>query len=327
MEKKNRIVSLDEYINEVNSLRIQSLQKDRICMAPGCKCNAIQSHVFQKSSILSAISENGKLYQLDYDQYKSPQCGYNLINISNTRFTFKGFCNKDDTDIFASIEQQPEKTDWNKIRPQYLMAYKSLCRELFIVNVGIDYFNSINRKYYLLSEIELDNAIRKSELYSVLSTMQPYKLILENGIFNNDYSKYCFETITLPFQLDLCLSAPISFDVRWSDTLQEVNIVNVFPFYGKTIIILGYNPELDGAWYQRTKAYLHSDDPHYISEGLVDIMYRAEFHCISPNLYRKIEKDIPAFLKDWYANINNFDAIIEKDLNILYNPICELMTA
>ena len=146
-----------------------------------------------------------------------------------------------------------------------------------------------------------------------------------------DFADVHFEYLELPFQFDLCISAPIHVeDGRgrcYNTDYQEINIINIFPYYGKTIILIGYLQEFDNKWANEILPKFKSPYPHIVSSAFVDILYRAEFHAMSPSLFDSLDKDLlDAFLRTWQMEVNNYSNEIENEVSSLfYKPLNKLM--
>ena len=86
-----------------------------------------------------------------------------------------------------------------------------MCREVYVNYQVYHIFDEIlktftcadpNRQFLFMQE--------KANRIATIGLMEKYKRLFEKGVFQEDYSKYEFEVITLPFQLDLCLATPIT---------------------------------------------------------------------------------------------------------------------
>lgn len=269
------------------------------CMCPQCTDNAIKSHVFQKSSILEPIANNGKLYNLHYDIFHGTSKGlanYEERGIKDTDFTFKGFCEKHDNTIFAPIEKG-DMIDWCQPISQYLLSYRSLCRELYVNRLVSSIIDEHIERLY-----SIDFCARYAVIQNNIELLESNKNAFERSISIGDFSHYSFETIVLPFKFELCLSSPI---VVHNDCV-PLYFVNIFPYRNKTIIIIGNLSNVMSVWGNRILSQLKSNDHSQISLAIMDIIHRGEFHCMSYSLYNSIQ-DLPKFLGEWNQNIQRFD--------------------
>ena len=124
------------------------------------------------------------------------------------------------------------------------------------------------------------------------------------------------------------ISSPIQIDgiqsYNYKTGLKETNIVNMFPYKGTTIIILGYSEGFDNNWIKNISNKLQSKNSFEISRAIQDILFHAEFHCMSKKLYDEIGVNMQKFLDEWYENRTNYDMEIKYTSNILNNYISKI---
>lgn len=324
-----------EYIENIFSDEIKS---DSFCMCPNCSNRAIGSHVFSRAHILQPISnQKREIYQF----YRRPLIykdndifNYKLEPIVKT-FKFKGFCQHHDTILFKLIEPKSGQVDWTRKESQYLLSYRTICREIYanivMQNVSNKLLTKENIEKYNSNILTLQSQLTNLKLTK--NTLDYYKSLLERGIHNDnrDYTYIHFQYLELPFQFDICVSAPIHVqDYRglcYNTDYQEINIVNIFPYYGKTIILFGYLNEFDNKWMNEILPKFKYPYPHIVSSAFANILYRAEFHAMSPSLYDLLDKDLlDAFLRTWQMETNNYSNEIENEISSLfYKPLNKLM--
>lgn len=313
---------LQEAINNIKS-------RKRHCMCSFCRENTIKySHVLSKSQILKPISENSKIYQFEYRPlfYPDAPIKYSLKGI-NEAYTFKGFCPKHDNKVFSPIEPTVGRVDWSNIRNQYLLGYRTLCNEMATQEIVYD----INE--HLLSNSESDDPLYKFDLFikrgnllCSANTLNHYKTILENGIFKGDYSGYQFEHIELPFQFDLCVCSPIHVDdgkgICFKYDFQESNVVMIFPYYGKTEIIIGYSQCFENTWLNNIIPEFRSNNPLSLSRAFANVLYRVEFNAMSPKLYNLLDPSlVELFLKTFVQNASVYSLDIYGVENLFLTPL------
>lgn len=278
------------------------------CMYPQCTEKPIYSHVFQKEGVLQEISTDRKVIAFEYrdlfalERGECPVC-YKESGINET-FGFYGFCNLHDTKVFAPIEPKDKKVDWYDEKNQYLLGYRTLCRE---------YYAQLQIQKYLLAHLESEYSslrafLSKADCNYSISVFEKYKTVLEKGIWGKDYSRYSFKTTELPFRLELCLASPIVireeskgpyFGPDENVISDTANIITIFPHKNRTVVMVGFLEGEKNIWANTIYSMLRSDDIDDVSRALQDIMFRSEFHCMSKLLYNEIESEIPAFLQEW----------------------------
>lgn len=301
----------------------------RHCMCKRCNKETLKySHVLSKSQILKPISRDSKIYQFEYRPlyFLQNQVQYQLKGI-NHAFSFKGFCSVHDNDLFVSIEPSRGYVDWSDVKNQYLLGYRTLCRELSIQEIVYD----INEHLLNYSESDypsykFDLYLRKENLLCSANTLNHYKTMLENGIFDGDYTGYRFEHIELPFQFDLCVCSPIYVDdgrgVCFKYNYQESNIVMIFPYCGKTEIIIGYSKDFDNVWMNHILPEFKSFDPLRLSRAFANVLYRAEFNAMSPALYEALNPDlVKLFFDSFMQNASVYSLDINGVEDLFLEPL------
>ena len=328
----NKIISsTEEYLKHIEYLKKKYFNHKFPCyLYPKCNESTINSHMFQKNCILSSIATNNKLYVFNYTSlFNSTGIKYELKGL-NSILSFNGFCKFHDNKVFEPIEKKQELVNWSSSEAQFLLSYKALALEthrcLVVRNILI---NSL--KTY---ETAFDDSI-KHALSKINDTLKkvllPYKHPLEKGVLHSDYNLLQFETIVLPFKLELCLTGVFSINdpssINYNTHLREAYIVNVFPYSVNTIVILGCLNGFTNKWYHKISTMLKSNDVLIISQAFQDILFRTEFHCISCNLHNEIEEDIPKFCIEWLEKKTDYKLDLNIQCNILFKPIENLLQA
>ena len=300
-------------------------------MCPSCNARPIHSHVFQKNGILNKVAVNRKVYMFTFNHLFSvlanePIVEYKLKGI-NDAFCFWGFCSDHDNKIFAHLEPANGMVNWYDTKTQYLLAYRCICRELsthydvkFILMECIRTFN-----YDKNSAMNI--ALQLSSRNNSIKVLNTYKSLFEDGIFNASFSKYTFKIIELPYYLELCVSAPIMiaeesaglyFGPPKEEIGETINVVNIFPYKRKTMIIMGFLKNKPNKWMNRIYEMLSSNNIKDICFALQDILFRTEFHCISTSLYDAIHSEIPLFIEEYIDNMSNFNNTLHYTSNLFY---------
>lgn len=319
-------IELQQVIDKIKARR-------RTCMCSFCKDNTIKrSHVLSQNQILRPISRDSKIYQFEYRPlvfYDNP-VQYKLKGIHEA-FAYKGYCSSHDNDLFSPIEPTFGHVNWSDIKNQYLLSYRTLCCEMAIqeivyeINEHLLNYSESNDPFY-----KFELKLKQTNLLNSARTLNHYKRILENGIFNGDYSEYRFKHIELPFQFDLCVCAPIYVDAgngsSFKFNFQESNIVMIFPYYGKTEIIIGYSDLFENVWLEHIIPEFQSNNPLSLSRAFANVLYRAEFNAMSPTLYESLDPSlVELFLSTFLGNasVNSLDIYGVQDLFL--KPLNQLM--
>lgn len=121
---------LESYQSEIQ----QKMRKGR-CLHydAGVRCSRIiDAHSIQKNGALSLIADAGNVYAIsrnftDVKKSRGGVCftrqGIGMVS------TFRGFCERHDTEVFAPIDTRPLQPTTQQV---LLYAYRSLCREVFV---------------------------------------------------------------------------------------------------------------------------------------------------------------------------------------------------
>lgn len=302
----------------------KAMSRPATCMHPRCNNKAIKSHILQKSLILKPIAPKNQLYCFQPNSSFNPQIlHYRKVGI-NSAMTYQGFCNEHDCSIFKPIENK--NVDWSNIHSQYILGYRTVCRELDIKQRMFLFFKIM---YPMVNPALLNYYFYSLKgLKSGIDDLKTYKKIIENGVFNHDYTGYSFQTIVSDYFLELCISSSVTVsyskiinkDIVDADLI-ELNIINIFPFNGKSIIIVGFANHCENIWahdlvkkIQNVKSFLE------YSKILNDlILFRTEFNCMSEKLYNSIpENEMQQFLREYKENENNRSVRLTSDLNLFH---------
>lgn len=312
---------LKELFDEAMS---KAMSRPAMCMHPSCNKKAIKTHILQKSLILNPIAPNNHLYCFQPNSsFNNQILHYRRVGI-NSAMTYLGFCNEHDCSIFKPIEN--ENVDWSNIHSQYILGYRTVCRELDIKQRMVDFLVNL---YPYVNQSYLRHYFSQMKEYEMgIKDLKIYKMIIENGVFNHDYSGYSFQTIVSDYFLELCISSSVTVsyskiinkDIVDADLI-ELNIINIFPFNGKSIIIVGFANHCENIWahdlvkkIQNVKSFLE------YSKILNDlILFRTEFNCMSEKLYNSIpENEMQQFLREYKENENNRSVRLTSDLNLFH---------
>ena len=324
---------MNEYIKMLEEARRKASEPLCGCMCPSCNNKTIKSHAFQKNGILRKIADKGKVMTFEYNHLYSILRGespitYKERGLNEENFWFYGFCSDHDKSLFQSIEEPEDKVDWRNIRNQYLLAYRTVCRELYADLKIKAIFNYCLNHYYT---DELLNNL--ANINCSIREIIKYKELFENGIFKNDYSKYYFKIVKLPFKLDLCLASPITISDelsgfnfnKASNYLEQINIVNIFPYKNRTMTILGFLDGSPNKWVNRMYENLRSDDINEVCISLQDFLFRSDFHCISRELYDEVKDELPLFFQEWNDKKCTYNAELNYKSNIFKKTIMKFL--
>lgn len=238
---------------ELAKIFIECAKKARLstntCLFPGCQNPSINSHIMQKNGILSSISEDRHLWEFNVNHFKKEYLLFKKTGI-NDIYTFLGFCNHHDTNLFQKIETKDE-IDFNDYESCLLFALRTLSNELWLKLV-------VKKQHQLIldhPETISDELLIKKVMEQGDIAIQDLKFFEENlwNDLNNKTESFVFEWREFPKQ-EICLNSIFTYDTtqeildhikkhgKDKDRLVEI-FVSFFPYLDKSILIMGYNKE------------------------------------------------------------------------------------
>ena len=295
-----------------NYLNIWEDTKKRIfagkgtCICPNCHKEAVYNHVIQRANILNSLCNNNmevRIFEYLPLYYNNGQPQYQLKAISKC-FGFYGFCQEHDSAIFRPIESNITEYTWQKKESQYLLAYRAILRhKSYSINARMVYetmcskFPNLNKSY----QIELlDNDLQLCHLYHK---------IIEDGIFNTDYSKLDFFYHTLPYRVEMANASCVYFTTPiYCGPIEkrEYYICVFFPFENKTFITIGYMHHNPTYWLDKLKPFFMSNEVNDNYIAINNLILGSGLHCMKPSYYDALPKDkIEKFINDWQTFNNS----------------------
>lgn len=318
---------------EFHKAKIKALKKSRKCMYGSCQEFAIKSHVLQKNGILREISnQNHIIEHVASNPFETDTKGisdFKLIGINNA-YSFKGFCSKHDTEIFAPIETN-EQLDFNNPTQQALFCYRGLCQEIRRKEISLEQLNAI-RKDFPVELLEIIDALADG-YKDGLENLNYFKSELENSISNDEFSAFQFDTIKIPY-IELCISVPLNVgDIeipednnyeKWRDNKVipfTTSFINVFPKEGASYLITGYLKKHPCSWTKKFANKIKASKKKEIFKELSDLVtLRLEFWAISKEVYKSIcPNDIERFKLLEMQNALNHSPSLSTDINFFEN--------
>lgn len=309
--------------------RLKIKNQSRTCLFPGCKKNAISSHVLQAKGILKGIVDASNHF---YSIGQVPIFEMNADNLFkvckvgiNKGYTFPGFCNEHDTQIFIDIETHP--IDLSNSRNLALFVYRTVCLEFRKQEIYLEINKDILKAHYEI-EPNKKHVIFLQPAEQAIQDMLFYKTELEAEIVNGKESNFQIDIAELP-EHQVCFSAAMSIDDPTNEFSRDVDqygfpkkdplavsVLNYFPYQEKSYFITAYHKRYFCNWTKMVVAALQSgmDSDKIVSDILT---YRLEFWGISPKLYDSIpENKKKMFLSEAHQHAGNFSVGIKTDFNL-----------
>jgi hypothetical protein len=207
---------------------IQSLNKNRQCIAPGCKQKPAHSHIIPESVLALLGDEQGKVLTWEYSDEEI------LINhIRDATWdklfqqpkrigtgkdaTYPIFCNSHDNGIFIPLEKPG---NYNETEQATLLAYRALCYKTWNPRLG-------EKMEFELSNLTPESAQEFRRLFSLNAILAARKK-LEGIVQSKDYRN--LRWIKRVLKMNPCIACADAF-VPYDGTEDASNIAN-----GETIL-------------------------------------------------------------------------------------------
>jgi hypothetical protein len=178
--------NLDLFLSE-----IKRLKKKGRCLHfdAGNRClQAIDAHSIQRNGALSLIAENGHVYAIsrNFEDVKrnSGRITYTKQGIG-TVSTFRGFCEKHDSQLFKPIDTMPLMPTPEQT---FLYAYRALCREAFVKENALDVYSKISEESRThTAQYELFDSLRQGTELG-LRNLVVQKRKYEGSLYSKSFS-------------------------------------------------------------------------------------------------------------------------------------------
>jgi len=324
------------FIQKIDISRKKVFSKRRYCLYPGCNKKAINSHVFPKGAILDSISgPDYHFYSLKFPSIfvlqKEQIFKLNKIGIDKG-YSFPGFCNYHDNEIFYPIE----KMSFDPFAPfvQVLFTYRTICMELRKKEIAKEATIEIAKIIYeskkpnwLIHYIKKDQEIK--DFAQAIMDLNLFKSQLEKEIFCSDSSMFKYNTIQLP-RLDVCISTPLnildpknekSIDIDEYGLEKEVplstSVLNFFPYKESSFLIAANHKDYSCNWTLKLLERIKNHPDSYLKEISDIITFRCDFWAISQQLYNSFSQDKVIEFENLSSKyFNNCDYSINCDFNL-----------
>jgi hypothetical protein len=275
--------------NEIAKAYSRAEQAKRKCLWPGCNNNAINSHLLQKKGILSLIADSQHLYRLQKNFF-TLKMDFVKVGV-NDALSFKGFCNKHDTEVFHDIEK--EIVDFSKYHDKLLLNYRAIQHSVRKTQVNIDFCEKLRAQAIAQGDINIIGGITGS-LEASVENKRNYEehgdLVLSS--INSGVKDFYFTTITAP-KLDVAASSVHQIETR-SEVIQKYMVgfenfkmslvfIHIIPRVTDTLIIISCKNDVV---HKATPIILeaNADPVKFVSDTLIKCI---ETWVCSPAIYFK----------------------------------------
>jgi hypothetical protein len=207
----------------------RELTATKYCSHPvhsDCEGPIVKAHTVPKSGSLRRIAKEGHVYQFraDLPLLKQTQGKpiERLIGI-NEASTFTGFCSFHDNQVFAPIEAQPFQAS---AQHAFLLAYRSICRELFAKDHHVEVIQQLkdfDRGLSVEQQIALQDFLSVSALGAKTgqSQLKECKVKLDAMLIGHRYDDIRFCAVLLDQAPEVVASGSIYLEYDFhGNTLQ-----------------------------------------------------------------------------------------------------------
>ncbi|WP_167608593.1 hypothetical protein [Maribellus sediminis] len=292
--------------------------KSRKCFHPFCDKTAINSHVLQKNAFISAIADEGHVYEYEHLPFKEQNFHFKKSGI-NEVFTFKGFCSFHDDFLFRDIEKK--EINFYDYKTLLIFAHRILAQEITKKKNVIEFHESLIQKNIGDSQFFKENI--SGQRLGIQDANYTLKKVL-NNIKNPELKEFNFHTREIK-QLEICASGPYTFETTREQNEMHPEIyalpltdifVNILPTNGNTTVSFCYlnSNNLKCNTYIKSKFQLPEVEfIKFLSDILVAQM---ENWVISTTLYEKVKEDEKILFNITQQAFNTDDERFEIDYNL-----------
>lgn len=311
----------------------KSIDKIKTCFYPGCNELSINSHILQKTGILSAIATNQHVWEQDINLFYNPRFKFKCTGI-NQAFSFKCFCNKHDTELFKRIESS--EIDFTDYESCLLFTIRTILNEKFRKMVNLEMYQCI----YKRGPENINEIFFKSYVENETLGLEDIDFIEEN-IWNDllDGTKSFSFNYRDMSPINICLSSFFNYDTsqemqdhikNFGKPMERVSdiFINFFPYKNKSILLMGYHVKDE----KKVKGYFNmyfKQKQERVQRLITNLMlFNCETWAVSDALYKK--QILP--IEDLFAKSSEYavsdDFSNERrnfDLNIYRNDFLRQM--
>lgn len=318
----NKDIEMAKAVNESKKHAITSITE---CYHPECNENSINSHILQESGILSKIAPNGFLRKRLINKYYKRDTYFQSSPISKA-FSFNGFCDKHDNNLFKLIEKEDINfKDYNSL---IRFTLRTIYYEKYLKERNI-----IMNEYLVLNHADLFNVnILLNGNYEDklgISDLEKTQSLIWDDI-NTGSESFIFEFREIE-KNEICLASFFTYDT--SEELNRIGqneisniFVIMFPYMNKSVLIMGY--EKSDA--KKVKGYVNSffkENEKRLKRMLTNLLlFNCENWVCSERFYNgRIKQSEEYFFKtlEFTANANNKKERNFFDLNLFENTFNE----
>ncbi|MDZ7859762.1 MAG: hypothetical protein U5O15_03695 [Candidatus Krumholzibacteriota bacterium] len=307
---------MDESWNKLKTY-IFNLQKTNYvdCLVPTYRCpnKSIRAHSIQKKGVLDLLSENGHIYRIknELDRVFWEREGINKAT------TFKGLCNKHDTEIFREIDSNPINLE----NPYhlFLLAYRSVLREMTVLIDGaLRNLQGFRKKVSLGLLDDEEPSFEEARMNGLFVNAEEFyeiKRLFDNIYLSEELSKIKHKTIIIEnIRPAIAISSIFTYaetKVKSEDT--ERIILNVYPENNSLIVVFSYRNTDEEYIEARISNVIESKGMNQLYQLSKMVLRNCYNFIVSPILYRSWDEDRKNIMLDFFFKTATQDLINYED--------------
>lgn len=219
--------------------------KTSICFYPKEKCetNGINAHSIQNSKVFDLLESKNHLVGINtrVGENHKPILDYDENISRNYASTFKGLCQRHDSELFSIIDNY--EIDINRLDQLFLITYRSILKELHAVINNMNMFQGLYQKMLELNLTE-NNSNSKAgrtatEAIMIAYETNVYKEDCDAALINEEWSFFDYEAIIINnVNPTVACSQLFSIDsIKFEDNVLRI-VLNVFPINKNQTLVL-----------------------------------------------------------------------------------------
>ena len=251
------------------------------CIQDNCKEPAIKSHLIQKEVHLKSIAENGYLFAYAGTYLKKRYINFKRVGVVEA-LRYRGFCEKHDDEIFASIEKNSLVA--SSYVSQILLSYRTTAierRKKEVKKAHAKFFLNYlgNRRGVLIPDSHEDEIAKKD-----IEELKLLESEFEKEIDSGD-NRFSFFVFSLPFY-EICAVSTYNFLQSGLDFQNKI-FFHLIPEEGELKCIIGYHKECNESHKQYVQTILEGGEVFKLEMVSDILLTKIENWVVSPEFYAK----------------------------------------
>ena len=243
---------------------IRNGAKLKVCLHPqkdNCKTPIIDAHSLQRQGALKILEEekdnNRFLYAFTEREHNSTHDFLDFKKVGRgAASTFNGFCTFHDTELFKTIENDPEITDIDSDEHCFLHSYRSFSHSYHRKQEELNLYETDDEKVKeLLIKLHGERSLEymKEGVEIACKDLVEPKRILDEYLINKDFSSLQYLVFEYDYTIPIACAGSTSpsfypngemFNLSIDPNFKYENVfTTILPFKKRSVIILSALPE------------------------------------------------------------------------------------